>query len=157
MLLLAPLLLSLSFSCFPGLERRRGRDKEEKKRAAGAEKRKKRSKKPEEEAHLGVVDEVRDGRGQEIGLGLEVRVEDRDVVVVRQLLEPFFQCTGLVALAVGPAQSVAVDATLAPLGDLVVDEVARRLVGRVVEDLGVLVGVVVFFLATKVRVFLLPL
>ena len=88
--------LSLSFSCFPGLERRRGRDKEEKKRAAGAEKRKKRSKKPEEEAHLGVVDEVRDGRGQEIGLGLEVRVEDRDVVVVGQLLEPLLEGPRLV-------------------------------------------------------------
>jgi len=86
--------------------------------------------------HLGVVDEVRDRRRQKVRLGLEVRVEDRDVVVVRQLLEPFFQCTGLVARAVGPAQSVAVDATLAPLGDLVVDEVARRLVGGVVEDLG---------------------
>ena len=114
-------------------------EKQRRKRAKTQRAGKAGGKKTEEEkklsSHLGVVDEVRDGRGQEVGLGLEVGVEDRDVVVVRQLLEPLLERAGLVPGAVGPAQRVAVDAALAPLGDLVVDEVARRLVGRVVEDL----------------------
>ena len=126
--------LSLCFASIP--QRSRERAKEEKKRASSRAKKQGGKKKLDKKnPHLGVVDEVRDGRGQKVGLGLEVCVEDRDVVVVSQLLEPLLERPGLVTRAVGPAQRVAVDAALAPLGDLVVDEVARRLVRRVVEDL----------------------
>lgn len=81
--------------------------------------------------------EVWDGELEEVGVGLEVGVEDGDELVVADVVAAHggLEVAGLVTGAVEAVAVDDVDAALAPLGHLRLDQHLARLVIRVVQHL----------------------